>query len=274
MTRLKITIITCTFNSDKELKETIESVKKQGYKNIEHLFIDGGSTDGTLEIIKSFYNEPCLISEKDMGLYDAFNKGLKLANGEVIGFLHSGDIFYDDKVVERIALAFDQNDIDYYCSKMLICDNNLNNPFAVLGATPHKQTFRDQLYSSNYFAHPTYYCKKAIIDQVGFFNLKYKIAADIDWLYRLEAVTSMFYFDDNYLVKFRGEGGTSAVNYFTGIKEEFVIRKDRFGLSFELIMIYAYHFLRRSVRFILKYFDLNKVVGFSRKTLLKLSGLK
>jgi glycosyltransferase involved in cell wall biosynthesis len=271
MEQLKITIITCTLNSAAHLTETIESVKKQSYQNFEHLFIDGGSSDQTIEIIKSFYPEANLIIKQKNGAYDAFNKGMESASGQVIGFLHSDDILFDNQALERIALAFSNQEIDYYCSRMLIYDKDLKSSFAILGASPHRQSFKDQLYSSTYFAHPTYYCKKEIIQKVGKFNTKYQIAADIDWLYRLEKISDSFFFDPKPLVKFRGEGGLSANRYFTGLKEEFKIRIKNEGISFVLIIIYGYHLMRRLIRFTLETIKLNKAIGFFRKIIIKLA---
>lgn len=265
-----ITIITCTLNSARYLAENIKSVKNQTYGNIEHLFIDGGSGDETINIIKSYYQNPSLIIGQDKCLYDAFNKGLSNARGEIIGFLNSDDVLADNQAIERIATAFTNNEIDYYCSKMIIFDRELKNSFAILGAQPHKQTIKDQLYSSTYFAHPTYYCKKEVIRTIGEFNLNFKIASDIDWLYRLEKEIKNFYFDPTTLVKFRGEGGNSAKKYFLGLKEEYIIRKNIEGSSLKLFLIYAYHLTRRIIRFILEKMRLKKVIQLSRKIILKI----
>lgn len=270
MSETLITIITCTYNSSSHLRTCLDSVKSQSYKNFEHVFIDGGSSDDTVKIINDFYQSPNIYISKDRSIYDAFNKGLKRAKGKYLGFLHSDDLFYDNSALKRIAEAFLNNDIDYYCSKMLIYDKNIKESFAILGKKPHKPTMKDQLYSSTYFAHPTYYCKKEIVNKVGEFNLKYKIAGDIDWLYRLEKETNKYYFDTNPLIKFRGEGGTSAKKYFTGLREEFHIRKKNEGLSFKLIIVYIYHTTRRLARFILETLGLLVIIKFSRKLIIKL----
>jgi len=266
----KITIMTCTYNSEKYLEDCIESVKKQSYKNIEHLFIDGLSTDKTLDIIKKYYNKPNLISKKAQGVYDAFNQGFKNATGNIIGFLHSDDVYYDKNCLERVANAFIKKpQIKYYCARMLVCDEKLDNYFAILGAAPHKPTMREQLYSSTYYAHPTYYIKKEVIKQVGYFNMQYKIAADIDWLMRLEKLNLPYYFDDKFLVKLRA-AGVSARHYFIAIFEEFKVNKKHNGLSLKLIIIYLFHLLRRSIRFILEKLKLNKVISLARKFNLKI----
>lgn len=270
MTQSIITIVTCTHNCADTLAKTIESVLMQTYQRVEHLFIDGGSTDGTLDIIRQYYKNPKLISEQDRGVYDAFNKGLKLAGGDIVGFLHSGDSFADKLCLERIASAFVDNDIDYYCSKMLICDVTTGKPFAVLGSKPHKPTWKDQLYSSTYYAHPTYYCRKEIIHKVGYFDLQYKIGGDIDWLIRLEKTTNHFWFDDRPMVLFRGDGGLSAKHNFTGLFEEFFIKKKHYGLSASLLFFFCYHLFRRSVRWILNKLKLHSLIEYSRRKIITL----
>ncbi len=259
----KITIITCTYNSEKYLAECIESVFSQTYKNIEHLFIDGKSTDRTVDIIKKYYSDPVLYSEKDKGIYDALNKGLLKATGDVIGCLHSDDIFFDQDCLSRVADAF-KKEIDFYCSKMLVYDVNLKHSFAILGAPPHKPTFKEQLYSSTYYAHPTYYCRRDLIDKVGKYDLKYIIAADIDWLMRLEKLDLSYYFDNKPFIKLRASG-KSAKHYFKAVYEEFTVNKKHNGLSLLIIIIYLLHFLRRSIRFILESLKLQSIIAFCRK---------
>ena len=270
MSDIKITVITCTKNSEKYLSECIESVKAQTHKKIEHLFIDGGSKDKTLKIINSYYNSPVVYSGKDRGMYDAFNRGLSLAAGEIIGFLHADDAFYDNEALFRVAGSFNKNpQIEYYSSVMQIYDRELKHHFASLGARPHKPTFSEQLYSSTYYAHPTYYCRREVINKVGEYDLKYKIGADIDWLIRLEALELPSFFDYRPLIKFRSSG-QSAKKYFLALKEEFTIRRKRQGLSFALVVIYSYHFLRRGIRRLLEIFRLGFIVSLSRRLIFRL----
>ena len=99
---MKISIITISFNANDTIEKTLKSVVGQSYKNIEHLIIDGGSKDNTIEICNSFSHISKIISESDKGVYDAFNKGLKLATGEIIGFLNADDVFYSEKAVEDL----------------------------------------------------------------------------------------------------------------------------------------------------------------------------
>ena len=103
---MKISVITVCFNSAETLRDNLESVKNQTYENIEHIIIDGGSSDNTLGILSTFKNDHVVVSEKDSGIYNAMNKGISLASGEIIGFLNSDDYFYSDDVVKQYADGF------------------------------------------------------------------------------------------------------------------------------------------------------------------------
>jgi glycosyltransferase involved in cell wall biosynthesis len=266
-----LTVITCTYNNGEFLPQCLASVRRQTYRNFEHIFIDGASSDTTIDILKAYCSSEFIYSEKDSGLYEALNKGLTKAKGKVIGFLHADDILADEDALKRVAEAFENYpEIDFYCSKMLVGDKNLKDFFAVLGASPHHQTFKEKLYSSNYYAHPTYYCRREIIDKVGPYNTAYKIASDIDWLIRLEKKSNNFYFDQKPLLKFRS-GGRSSRHYLIALIEEFQVRLKNDGFSFNLLILYVYHFCRRSLRWFLGFLGFNFLVYKIRKILLKIS---
>ena len=266
----KITIVTCTYNSSRYLAENISSVKSQTYGNYEHIFIDGGSADNTIEIIKQGYPAPIYVSEKDSGIYDAINKGIKMSSGDVVGLLHSDDVFFDSGCLERIARAFMEVDgLDFYCSTLWIYDLALENRFAVLGSAPHARTLKEQLYSSTNFAHPTYYCRRSVFDKIGFYSTDYKIAGDIDWLIRLEKAGLSFHFDSKPLIKFRSSG-ESAKKYILALKEEFDVRVKYDGLNVGLVFIYFFHLIRRCSRYFLEVVKMGFMIVFFRKIIYKL----
>ena len=119
---MKVSIITVVYNNFATIEEAIKSIKSQLYNNIEHIIIDGGSTDGTLDIINKYKNDiNIFISEKDNGIYDAMNKGINLSTGNIIGILNSDDIYFDNKVISKVVDCFkgDKNlDILYGKSKI------------------------------------------------------------------------------------------------------------------------------------------------------------
>jgi len=109
---LKISIITISFNAKATIEKTLKSVANQSYNNIEHIIVDGGSKDNTIDICNSFSHITKTISEPDKGIYDAFNKGLNIATGDIIGFLNADDIFYNKNSIQDIVDAFNQNRVD------------------------------------------------------------------------------------------------------------------------------------------------------------------
>lgn len=182
-----ISIITATFNSAKTLKDTIQSVLRQTNKDFEYLIIDGGSTDETIDIVKSYESEFSgrlkWVSEKDQGIYDAMNKGIKMALGDVVGILNSDDYFTSDDILQTVDNAFKSHEIDaIYGDIHFIRDGN-----------PQKCV---RYYSSRMFrpfwlrfgfmpAHPSFYCKREVFEKAGLYSLDYKIGADYEMMVRL-----------------------------------------------------------------------------------------
>ena len=181
---MKVSIITAVYNRAESIGRTIESVLGQSYSNIEYIIIDGGSNDGTMDIISNYRDRlSCILSEKDNGIYDALNKGIGQSTGDIVGFLHSDDFFTDNHVVQGIVDGFL---LDHACD-LIYGDLSF---FQV--ANPNKITRK---YSSGFFrpwmmrfalqpAHPTVYVGREFLQRVGLFNLTYKISADFDWLFR------------------------------------------------------------------------------------------
>ncbi len=181
---MKISIITATYNSAKTVADCIVSVNDQTYSNIEHIIIDGGSTDNTIDIIKSLPNRIKVIkSEPDKGIYDAMNKGIRIASGDVIGILNSDDLYTDNYVLEKIALAFNDSSIDCVHADLYYVSKNDTNQTV--------RHWKAGKYSSGAFtrgwhpAHPTFFLRKKIYERYGLFNLDFKLAADFELMLRL-----------------------------------------------------------------------------------------
>ncbi len=178
---MKISIITVTYNSVNTLQKTIDSVNSQNHPNIEHILIDGSSTDGTLDLIKKGKIEKW-VSEPDQGMYDALNKGIAMATGDIVGILNSDDYFHDVTILAQVAKAFEDPEVDAIYGDIRFV--NPNNP---------KKTQR--YYSSKHWhpgkfawgympAHPSVYIRKKFYDQLGTFKTDYNIAADYELLIR------------------------------------------------------------------------------------------
>ncbi|MCA1745155.1 MAG: glycosyltransferase [Bacteroidales bacterium] len=181
---MQLSLITVAFNACVSLEETIRSVQQQHYSNLEYIVVDGGSTDGTLEMVKKYPEVlSSFVSEPDKGIYDAMNKGLKRAKGDVVGFLHADDRFAHPQVLQDIMAVFEKKPID-----ALYGDLQYVTSFEPLNVLRH---WKSGVYSPHLIKqgwmppHPTVYFKRALLHQIGYFNTSFKIAADYDWLLRL-----------------------------------------------------------------------------------------
>jgi len=178
-----VSIVTVVYNNKELIEGAIESVLSQKYKSIEYIVIDGGSTDGTVEVIKKYRdNISVFLSEPDDGVYDALNKGIALATGDVIALLHSDDLLCDENVVADMINKMFESESEFCFSDMLIVDNQSGKVL--------------RYYMANYFSHwlfrvgwmpphPTCFINKSIFDEFGLYSSKYKLAGDFDFLVRI-----------------------------------------------------------------------------------------
>ncbi len=179
---MKVSIITVTYNSALTLSDTLLSVRNQDYGNIEHVLVDGGSKDNTVEIIKSFPHVTNWVSEKDKGLYDAINKGIEMATGDIVGILNSDDFFPDKSIVSKIVETFKSNDIDaVYGDIAFIRPDNLQKVIRHYSS----KKFHPRKFAFGFMpAHPSFYAKKECYNRMGLYKYDYKIAADYELLIR------------------------------------------------------------------------------------------
>lgn len=207
--KLKVSIITVCFNSEKTISDTIQSVISQNYPHIEHIIVDGASTDKTLEIINSYSEHLTFVSEKDRGIYDAMNKGISMAKGDIIGILNADDFYADNNAISDIVNVFQaQPEISGCYSDLIYVDqNNINKTVRYWKSG----SFRKGLFKTGWMpAHPTFFAKKEIYDQFGLFDLDYKIAADFELLFRFigQHQISTAYLE-KVLIKMRTGGTTN-----------------------------------------------------------------
>lgn len=180
---MKISVITATWNSAATIQDTLHSLAAQTYDNIEYIIIDGGSTDHTLELIKnSGVKVDILVSEKDKGIYDALNKGIQRATGDVIGFLHSDDIFASNESLSWVAHAFKANEVDAVYADLDYVSKE--NPDQIIRRWVSGAFQRNKMKNGWMPPHPTFYMKRACYQRMGGFNLSYRIAADYESLLR------------------------------------------------------------------------------------------
>ncbi len=221
---MKISIITITFNSVSTIEQTIRSVLYQTYSNIEYIIIDGKSTDGTLQIIDKYKDRISkIVSETDEGLYDALNKGIDLASGDVIGFMHSDDFYTSDGVIEKYANIFKKNNVEAVYSDLYYVDKNYSEKII--------RKWKSGDYKANSFMngwmppHPTFFVRKKVYQQFGKFNLEFKSAADYELMLRFihKHKINIAYLPE-YTVKMR-VGGKSNITLKNRIKANIEDRK-------------------------------------------------
>ena len=232
-------IITVVYNGEKYLEKTIESVIKQKFKNFEYIVIDGGSTDNSVKIIEKFEKKiDYWVSEKDRGIYDAFNKGMRVSKGKFIGFINSDDIY------KKNALKIISNYIEKNQQADFIFGSVKKHWGVLYGYKPHKIKYSWGFYSS----HSTgFFIKRKVAEKIGFYNIKYKYHADYDYFYRLIVKNKMkgISTKKNEIVGvFRRGGFSSKISFWKKLKEDIRIRYDNGQNIFLLILIFSNKFLR------------------------------
>ena len=234
----KISIITVTKNSEKYLEKNILSVHKQKYKNYEHIIIDGKSTDKTIDIINKHKRKiKYFISEKDSGLYDAMNKGIKKSTGDIIGILNSDDIYYNKTL----------NIVNKYFNKYQKLDFLFGSVYKhklLHGYFPKKIKWSFGFYSTHSIG---FFIKKKAHKKVGSYNTKYKYSADYDLFYRLivkRKMNGMATKKNEIFGKFRRGGVSSKIRYIDFLKECTQIRLDNKQNFFIVYLIFFVRLLR------------------------------
>ena len=232
---MKVSIITVTMNSEKYLSDCITSVKRQSHKDIEYIIIDGNSTDGTLNIIKQNQkNISYWVSEEDRGMYDAINKGIMVATGDIIGILNSDDMFASADSVRSIVDCFETTGTDSVYGDLVYVE--ATNTQKILRYWKGNSYKRSRFRYGWMPAHPTFYMKRELISQYGFYENHYFTAADYEFMARylfLHKVSSTYI--DSMLVKMRS-GGLSNVTLksrFRANRRDFLaMKRNKIPFSF------------------------------------------
>tara|TARA_B100000963_G_C22630603_1_gene674752 strand:+ start:195 stop:962 length:768 start_codon:yes stop_codon:yes gene_type:complete len=242
---MKVSIITLTSNSIKTIKKTINSINNQNYKNIQKIWIDNCSDDGTFEYLKSKKdNQTILISEKDKGIFYAFNKGIKLAKGNIIGFLHSDDFFSKRNVISNIVKKFENHNINLTYSDL----DYVNQKDKVKRrwiADDKPNTLKDYSYFKKKLKygwmppHPTTYFLRKFVREVGQFNTNYEVSSDYDFLIRAlgNRKISAIYIPKTFIkMKLGGYSNKSIKNILIKMIEDYkIIKKNEIGGLITLI---------------------------------------
>jgi glycosyltransferase len=180
---MKITIITACYNSAETIRDTLESIRSQDYKNIEHIIVDGGSKDQTIDIAKQFPHVSKVVSEKDDGIYDAMNKGISLATGDIIGILNSDDIYTNNSVIEKVMKEFEDGSTDaVYADLQYVKYDNTQK----ITRTWHSGKFSKRKFYFGWMPpHPTFFVRRSVYEKLGNFNCALRSAADYEFMLRV-----------------------------------------------------------------------------------------
>ncbi|MDW1644335.1 MULTISPECIES: glycosyltransferase family 2 protein [Vibrio] len=180
---MKVSIITATYNSSETIVDTLKSLEQQSYPDIEYIIIDGASKDNTLEVVRQNCTRVSkIISEPDKGIYDALNKGIQAATGDVIGFLHSDDLFaYPDAVADIVATLEKNQSQAAYADLAYVSKDDTDKMVRLWTSGDYQ---RNKMLSGWMPPHPTFYMKRELYQSLGQFDLGFKIAADYDSLLR------------------------------------------------------------------------------------------
>ncbi len=209
---MKVSIITVVWNNKETIKDAIDSVLTQTYKDIEYIVVDGASTDGTIEVVKNYGDKISrFISEPDKGLYDAMNKGIRVATGDIIGILNSDDFYIDDKVIGKIVKEFKEKEVDsVFADLVYVKSNDLQK---VVRYYDSSQFLPDKFQYALYPAHPTFFVKKWVYDQYGLYKTDYKIVADFDIMARFLYTNHISYsYLKEPIIKMRMGGASTSFN--------------------------------------------------------------
>lgn len=218
---MKVSIITVAFNSAKTIADTIESVLGQDYPQIEYIIVDGNSSDGTVDIIRQYEGRISKwISEKDQGMYDAMNKGLAMATGDVIGILNSDDVYMHHHIVsEMMELMQEKGTQVVFADLILVAQNDSSKVLRYYDSSHfHPDKFRFGWMP----AHPTVFVKRELYQAVGPFEIDYQIAADYEMLIRMLAIKKASYaYLPKPIVRMRSGGASTA-----GISRNWILNKE------------------------------------------------
>nr|WP_294930697.1 glycosyltransferase family 2 protein [uncultured Flavobacterium sp.] len=224
---MKVSVITVCYNRKATIEQSIKSVLDQDYPNIEYIVVDGNSSDGTQDIIESYSDKITkYVSEPDKGMYDAINKGLGMATGDIVGLMHSDDVFFNETVISKIVSVFNKNsNTDAVYGDGIYVTNDAEQKIVrnrIGGAYDYKKIKAGWLP-----LHPTVYIKRSIIEKYGNYNLDFKIASDTEFLLRyLYKYKINISYLNAYIVKMRMGGlSTNYKRAFEVLREDYNIYK-------------------------------------------------
>ena len=223
--KISISVITVCYNAAKELRHTLQSVASQTYPHIQYIVVDGASTDSSLELIKEYQTDiDLLISEPDSGIYDAMNKGIKVATGDYLCFMNAGDTFHSPTTLADLFAQIHRPLPDVIYGETNIVDESRNFLRPRRLKTPQQLTYQSFL-SGMVVCHQSFYPRRALI---SYYNLTYRFSSDFDWCLNILAKATQTYNSQMVLTDYLAEGTTTR-NHRASLKERFRIMTHHYG---------------------------------------------
>lgn len=234
-------IVTCTWNSAATLGDTLASVASQTLRDLEHIFVDGGSTDGTLEMIDAWPGNKRVLRDVQGGISQAMNEGIRHATGEFIAHLHSDDYYFSNDVLATVAERFAANKVDWVFGNIQVLkDGVLGPPHAI-----NPFSYWSLAAGKAFVPHPAVFVRKSAFERVGLFDERLKYAMDIDLWLRLGAVACPATVDRTFTVFRDHAGSVSSANKIKARQEEFSVRRRHMGKAPLAFAIYSLRYLKR-----------------------------
>ena len=235
---MKISIITSVYNNKEYIAEAIESVLNQSYQNIEYIIIDGASTDGTVDIINSYGDKIAqFVSEEDDGIYEGLNKGIHLATGDVIGFLHSDDFYLHDQVIEMIVEYFYTQNCDGVYGDLIYVDQNRTD--RVIRHWKSGKFVHDNLKRGWMPPHPTFFIKREVYEKFGVFDTDFKISADYNFMLKIlshKDIKACYLPNVLYVMRIGGASNKNLKSLFQKSKEDLrALKQNKVGSLWALL---------------------------------------
>jgi glycosyltransferase involved in cell wall biosynthesis len=245
-----VSIITVCLNSEKTIRRTIESVIAQAYRNVEYIIIDGGSTDHTLDIIYEYQSQiSYLVSEKDEGISDAFNKGIKGSKGEYIQLLNADDYMPPDKIELSINCIMQHPEAAFIFGDLIVINHDGKPVYRLHGDANYTSSITSMVPRVN---HPTFFVRRKVYDKYGLFDTTWKIAMDYEWLLRIHKAGERGVYSPDILV-YLLEGGISS-DWFKTMKEARAITIQHGIPSSAVYARFCVQTSKRAMRIFLEYF--------------------
>ncbi|MDE6012525.1 MAG: glycosyltransferase [Prevotella sp.] len=244
---MKVSIITVAYNSAETISNTISSVLKQTYNDIEYIVVDGLSTDDTISIVQSyeqkFNGRLRWISEKDKGIYDAMNKGIRMATGDIVGILNSDDFLTSNYVIERTVENFTDDVEAIYGNVHFVKPNNLKKSVRFYSGKP----FRPWMVRFGFIPpHPSFYIRRNVYEKYGLYDPSFRISGDVELIARLSYIKkiSMKYINMDFVTMLEGGESTKSIkNRKIGTKED-LIACQKLGIKSNIILVHFKYFIK------------------------------